>query len=179
MSDPITTLGLFNAIATAGRTIFDLAQGASNSDAKRRLMEIYDTLMGLKRQAAELEDENRALKESLRFKSDDFEFKSPFWYERSHPDQPLCPKCFANQKIGQMSASYNWSGNSRRQCLVCDNGFDMDLMMVSSVEPVRLVPIAGCDNSLHRCRHIRVVRPPRVAHTSLPNVCGPQWGRSR
>ena len=60
--DPQTGITLFNAIAAAGRTIYDLAESASRSDTKRQLMEVYDTLMGLKRDAAELEDQNRELK---------------------------------------------------------------------------------------------------------------------
>ena len=122
MTDPIAALTLFNAIATAGKTLFDVAEGASDSDAKRQLMEVYDTLMGLKRQAAELEDENRALRQKLRFKSDEFEFKSPFWYEKAFPDQALCPRCFANERIGQMADQFESLGYGNiRVCLVCHN----------------------------------------------------------
>lgn len=55
-------LTLFNAIAAAGRTIYDIAQGTSKLEEKQQLMEVYDTLMNLKREAAELEDQNRDLK---------------------------------------------------------------------------------------------------------------------
>jgi hypothetical protein len=119
MTEPLTTLTLFNAIAAAGKTVFDIAQGASNSDAKRQLMEVYDTLMNLKREAADLEDDNRNLKEKLRFKSQDFEFKNPFWYEKIRPDQPLCAKCFASGTIGPMRTIRSEFGTSCT-CLVCD-----------------------------------------------------------
>ncbi len=121
--DAQARLTLFNAIAAAGRTIYDVAQGLSNSDTKRQMMEVYDTLMTLKREAAELEDLNRELKEKLRFKSEDFDFKNPFWYENSHPDRPLCPKCFADKIIAPVGTpNSNQTGTSRR-CLRCGEVF--------------------------------------------------------
>jgi hypothetical protein len=121
MTDPQTGLALFNAIATAGKTVYDIAQGTSKIETKQQLMDVYDTLMSLKREAAELEDENRNLKERLRFNSDDFEFKNPFWYEKAHPDRPLCAKCFAAQKIAPMSEPYEGYATLARHCLVCRN----------------------------------------------------------
>lgn len=119
MTDPAAGLALFNAIATAGKAVYDIAQGTSKIEAKQQLMDVYDTLMNLKRQAAELEDENRNLKERLRFSGDGFEFKNPFWYEKAHPDRPLCPTCFANQKVAPVSDIRRGSGSSWRICLVC------------------------------------------------------------
>jgi uncharacterized protein with PIN domain len=116
-------LTLFNAIATAGRTIYELAQSASSSDTKRQMMDVYDTLMNLKRDAPDLEDQNRELKEKLRFRSDDFEFKNPYWFDKSHPDRALCPKCFADEIVAPVSKpNSNQSGTSRR-CLHCGDVF--------------------------------------------------------
>ena len=113
---------MFNAIASAGKALYDATQGVSNLDTKRQLTEVYDTLMDLKRAASNLEDENHELKERLRFKGDDFEFRNPFWFEKRHSDRPLCPKCFANEKIGPMGESYQSFGSGTiRRCLVCDN----------------------------------------------------------
>jgi hypothetical protein len=114
-------LTLFNAIATAGRTLYDIAQATSKLDEKQQLMEVYDTLMNLKREASELEDQNHDLKEKLRFKGEDFEFKNPFHYDKTHPDRPLCAKCFANDKIGPMSEPQTAADGTFRRCLVCDN----------------------------------------------------------
>jgi hypothetical protein len=113
-------LTLFNAIATAGRTIYDIAQGTSKLEEKQQLMKVYDTLMSLKRSAGDLEDENHDLKAELRFKSDDFEFKNPFWFEKNHPDRPLCPKCFSKRNIGPVAASYDNGSGVFRRCLACD-----------------------------------------------------------
>src|ERR1700674_4820662 len=95
-------LSLFNTIATACKTIFDVAQVTSKMETKQQLMEVYDKLINLKRETDDLEDENHSLKDKLRFKGDEFEFKIPFWYEKRHLDQALCPKCFANEKAAPM-----------------------------------------------------------------------------
>ena len=121
MMEPQAGLTLFNAIATAGKTIYDIAQGTSKLGEKQQLMEVYDTLMNLKREAAELEDQNRDLKERLRFKGEDFEFKNPFYFEKAHLDRPLCAKCLANDKVGPMSEPNAAVGGTFRKCLVCDN----------------------------------------------------------
>lgn len=114
-------LTLFNVIATAGKTIYDVAQGVSKIETKQQLMGVYDSLMDLKRQVAELEDENYNLKSKLRFKSDDFVFKMPFWYEKANPEVPLCAKCFVDEKIAPMGEPYKGNTRTTRTCLVCKN----------------------------------------------------------
>ncbi len=118
-------LTLFNAIAAAGRTIYDIAQGTSKMEEKQQLMEVYDTLMNLKREAAELEDENHDLKAKLRFKSDDFDFKNPFWFDKRHPDRALCPKCFSKEIVAPVAAAPRSTdtGVVYRLCLACDAAF--------------------------------------------------------
>lgn len=123
--DPQSGLTLFNAIATAGKTIYEVAQGTSKLETKQQLMNVYDTLMDLKREAAELEDANRDLRQKLRFRGDDFEFKNPLWYERTHPERPLCPKCFGNEKAAPMSEPFRATGMWRR-CLVCGNAVEVE-----------------------------------------------------
>jgi hypothetical protein len=106
MVDTQTKLTLFNAIATAGKTIYDIAQGTSKLETKQQLMGVYDTLMNLKRDAGDLEDTNRDLKEKLRFKSGDFEFKNPFGFDKNLPDTPLCAKCFSKQIVAPVSVPF-------------------------------------------------------------------------
>lgn len=123
--DPQTRLTLFNAIATAGKTIYDVAQGTSKLEQKQQLMEVYDTLMSLKRDAGDLEDENRELKGKLRFSSNDFEFKNPLWFDKQHPDRALCPKCFSKQIVAPMAEPYD-NGIARfRRCLSCDTAIEV------------------------------------------------------
>jgi hypothetical protein len=120
--DPVTGLGLFNSIAGAARSIAGIATAATNHETKVQLNEVYDTLIGLKQAAADLEGENRALKEQLRFKSDDFEFRTPFYYEKAKPTQPLCAPCFAKQIIAPMGEVERMGSYDGRRCVVCHNG---------------------------------------------------------
>lgn len=83
-------------------------------------MEVYDQLMSLKRNTADLEDQNRELKEKLRFRSEDFDFKNPFWYEKRYPDRPLCPKCRSKQVAAPVGAPYDNGSGVFRRCLTCD-----------------------------------------------------------
>src|SRR5213595_232586 len=99
--DPLTTVTTTWTIAkTAGeisRRLYEFAKSIKERDARQQIDEILDKLRELKQSASELEDENRNLREKLRFKSDDYQFESPFWYDKAHPNQPLCPKCFATK----------------------------------------------------------------------------------
>jgi hypothetical protein len=124
MIDPQSGLTLFNAIATAGKTIFDIAQGTSKIEEKQELMSAYDLLMGLKRQVAELEDENHELKKKLRFRSGDFEFKNPFWFEKAFPERALCPKCFSKQIIAPVGKQYDNGVAIWRKCLTCESAIE-------------------------------------------------------
>jgi hypothetical protein len=125
--DPQAGLTLFNTITSAGKVIYEIAKGTSRLEEKQQLMRVYDTLMSLKRAAGDLEDENHNLKQKLRFKSEDFDFASPFYYEKKHPDQPLCVRCFANGKVGPMGMTYITLDGSFRHCLVCDNRIQVEL----------------------------------------------------
>lgn len=123
--DTQTSLTLFNAIATAGKTLYDIAQSTSKLETKQQLMGVYDALMNLKRQAADLEDENHELKAKLRFKGDEFEFKNPFWYGKGIPTDPLCAKCFYKEIIAPMGELYAATG-VWRACLVCENRVEIE-----------------------------------------------------
>jgi hypothetical protein len=118
---PQEGLALFNAIATAGKTVYEIAQGVTKIETKQQLMEVYDTLINLKRAATDLEDENRDLKAKLRFKQDEYEFRNPFWYDKQYPDRPLCPKCFSKQIAAPVGAPFEDTyGTIYRRCLTCD-----------------------------------------------------------
>lgn len=117
--DPVAGLGLFKAIADAGKAISEIAKSVSDREIKQELNRVYDTLISLKQDAASLEDENRELKEKLRFRADDFDFRNPFYYEENFPERPLCPKCFAAEKVAPMSVAKIGGVRQYRDCLVC------------------------------------------------------------
>jgi len=119
MVDPITGFSLFKTVAEAAKKIAEVAKDAKDYETKKKLGEVHDILISLKQAASDLEDENRELREQLRFKSDEFEFRNPFSYEKKHPDRALCPKCFAAQKIAPVSAPYDNEVAISRKCLAC------------------------------------------------------------
>jgi hypothetical protein len=121
--EPVTTVTTFWTIAkTAGeisRKLYEFGKSLKDREAKQQVDEILDKLRELKQSAADLEDENRELREKLRFKSDAYEFRTPFWYDKAHPDRPLCAKCFAQNVVAPMrEPGHDTTGNYRR-CLVC------------------------------------------------------------
>lgn len=118
MVDPVTGLTLVKAVAETTKKLYDVAIGLKDHAAKQKVDEILDELRALKHVASQLEDDNRALREKLRFKSDQYSFTNPFWYEKGHPEQPLCPKCFTKDIAAPMT-DQKGSNTKYRNCLVC------------------------------------------------------------
>jgi hypothetical protein len=113
---------------TAGeisKKLYQFGQSLKDSDAKRRVDEILDKLRELKQSASELEDENRELREKLRFKGDAYAFYTPFYYDKAHPNRPLCPKCFANNTASPMGEPGQGCTLGSRQCLACGHIIDV------------------------------------------------------
>ncbi len=121
--EPITTVTSALTIAkTAGELIkklIDFGKGLSDRNEKRQVEEMLVTLRDLKQSASELEDQNRELREKLRFKSDDYVFLTPFRYHQDRLDQPLCVKCFAKNVEAQMGEEGVGCTQGNRSCLVC------------------------------------------------------------
>ena len=118
--DPVTGWTVVKNIADATKKLYEVAKGLKDYETKQKLDEVLDELRDLKQQASDLEDENRELRESLRFKSDDFEFKNPFYFEKKHPDRALCPKCFSKHIIAPVAAPYDNGHGVWRECLSCE-----------------------------------------------------------
>ena len=121
--EPVTTITTAWTIAkSAGeisKRLYEFGKSLKDREAKQQIDEILDKVRELKQTASELEDENRELREKLRFKSDDYAFRNPFWYFKANPAQPLCPKCFARQVRAPLGEKdYNCDTGFRR-CLVC------------------------------------------------------------
>jgi hypothetical protein len=121
--EPITTvtaaLSLTKSAAELSKKLYEFGKGLKDREQKREVEEMQDALTEFKRSASELEDENRELREKLRFKSDDYVFRTPFRYHKDRPNEPLCMKCFAKGVVAQMGqAGFDCSPEYRR-CLVC------------------------------------------------------------
>jgi hypothetical protein len=55
-----------------------ISEISKDRDAKQQVDEILDKLRELKQGASELEDQNREPRDKLRFKTGDYEFRTPF-----------------------------------------------------------------------------------------------------
>jgi hypothetical protein len=121
--EPVTTATTVWTIAkTAGeisKKLYEFQKGLKDREAKQHVDEILDKLRELKQSASELEDENRNLREKLRFKSDDYDFRTPFWYPKDSPNRALCAQCFAKQIAAPMGEQGHGCSREYRRCLVC------------------------------------------------------------
>jgi hypothetical protein len=118
--DPAAAWTIAKTAGEITKKLFELGKSLKDREVKQQVDEILDKLRELKQSASELEDENRELREKLRFKSDDYEFRTPFWYDKAHPDRPLCPKCFAKNLAAPMSEPGQITNPDYRRCLGCD-----------------------------------------------------------
>lgn len=121
--EPVTAVTSAWSIAkTAGeisKKLYEFGKSLKDRDAKQHVDEILDELRELKQTASELEDENRELREKLRFKSGDYEFRTPFYYGKDNPHQPLCAKCFSKGIPAPMGELGQGCMEDYRRCLVC------------------------------------------------------------
>jgi len=127
--EPLTTVATAWTIAkTAGeisKKLYEFGKNLKDREAKQQLDEILDKVRGLQQSALELQDENRELREKLRFRSDEYEFRTPFWFHKAQPDQPLCPKCFASNIPAPSGEPGQGCGNGYRLCLVCNQSVEV------------------------------------------------------
>jgi hypothetical protein len=59
-------------------------------------------------------------------KSDDYEFRTPFYYDNARSDQPLCPKCFAKNIPAPMGEPGQGCSTDYRRCLVSENCIEVN-----------------------------------------------------
>jgi hypothetical protein len=139
--EPVTTLTTAWTIAkTAGEIIkklFVLGNSLKDREVKQQIDEILDELRALKQSASELEDENRRLRDKLRFKSDDYEFHTPFWFAKVHSDRPLCAMCFAKEIAAPMGEDGQGCRTGYRRCLVCGSTVEVSIHLRHPRAPVR------------------------------------------
>ena len=123
--EPVTTITtawtITKGVAEVSTKLYEFGKRIKDRDLKQQVDEILDQVRGLKHSASQLEDENRELRERLRFKSDEYEFRHPFYYHNSKPDQPLCPKCFASSVAAPMGEPGQDCSSQYRRCLVCQH----------------------------------------------------------
>jgi hypothetical protein len=121
MPDALGAVQLVSLVTSTIKNVRDLLKAATDDDVKQGLREVLDSLDDLKQRASELTDENRELRDKLRLRGEDFEFRQPFYYEKSKPHTPLCPKCYVNhERVAPMSVSMQTDSAVFRRCLACE-----------------------------------------------------------
>ena len=133
--EPITTittaLGLAKSAGEITSKLNELYKNAKDREIKQQVAELLDQMQELKRSAYALEDENRTLREQLRFKSDSFEFRAPFYYEKNS-EQALCPKCFQEGKAAPMGEQGQGCVGNHRKCLACHHLVEVEKRQTQS-----------------------------------------------
>jgi hypothetical protein len=112
-------LSIAKAAGDISKKLYELGKSVKDRETRQHIDEIVDQLRDLKQSASELEDDNRALREKLRFRSDEYDFRTPFWYSKQHPNRPLCAKCFAKGIAAPMGEPGLQCDPDYRRCLVC------------------------------------------------------------
>jgi hypothetical protein len=126
--EPITVTtawGIAKSAAEISKKLYEFGKSLKDREAKQQVDEILDTVRELKQSASQLEEENRELREKLRFKADEYEFRTPFWYHKTNPRQPLCAKCFAGNVHAPMGEPGQGCTDEYRRCLVCDQAVEV------------------------------------------------------
>jgi hypothetical protein len=123
--EPITAvtgaLTLVKSVADVSKKLNEVWKGLKDRETKQQVEAILDNLHDLKQSAAKLEDENRELRDKLRFKSDYYVFRTPFWYGKDNPIQAFCAKCFTQQIAAPMGEPGVGCNEAYRRCLACHN----------------------------------------------------------
>src|SRR6266852_5470297 len=123
--EPITAvtaaLSLTKSAGELSKKLYEFGKGLKDREQKRQVEEMLDTLTEFKREASQLEDQIRDLREKLRFKSDEYVFRTPFHYHKDRPNEALCAVCFAKNIAGHMGEPGVGVRMNYRLCLVCRN----------------------------------------------------------
>lgn len=119
---------LFNTIATAAKTVGNLAKGATEIEEKQQLNEVYDVLIGLKQSVAELEDDNRALKNQNQELQEQLSLRQAMvrqgdnnYFYQEGDEVPFCPVCWEKdgKPVHLTAVMEDTPGYRKRKCRVC------------------------------------------------------------
>lgn len=100
MADPISTA--ITAVQATLRVISEIAKRMRDAELSDRLQDAYDRLADLRREAFNLQDENRRLTQenqelrAKRVREDEMEFDGLVWWRKISGQKtgPFCPTCW-------------------------------------------------------------------------------------
>ncbi len=124
----LTTVQLVGGLAASAKNALDVAKASSDHELKAAMSELYDSVLDVKGRVLDLDEENRRLKEELAKKD---EIIGPvgvngFFYYKSKPENPLCPKCWqgSKSKNAVFLTEDNAYGTAGYKCIICNYKFD-------------------------------------------------------
>jgi hypothetical protein len=120
----LTTVQIVSGLAASAKNAVDLAKASSNNELKAALGELRNSVLDVKARVLDLDEENRNLKAQLarREEIEGPDAKFGYFYFKSRPDKPLCPKCYqsAQSSTTFMGPRYKQGSYTRRTCPVCN-----------------------------------------------------------
>ena len=120
----LTTMQIVSGLAASAKNAVDLAKSTSNNELKGAVSELYDSVLDVKARVLELDEKVRSLKAQLaqRDEIEGPEAKFGYFYFKSKPDEPLCPKCYQSVPPNpvNMGPRDQRSGGMMRFCPVCN-----------------------------------------------------------
>jgi len=126
----LTTVQIVSGLAASAKNAVDLAKSTSNNELKGAVSELYDSVLDVKARVLDLDEEVRALKAQLATRE---EITGPdehfgYFYLRSRPNEPLCPKCCQSAQPSPtfMGPRYKQGSYIRRTCPVCNFSHNED-----------------------------------------------------
>jgi hypothetical protein len=126
----LTTVQIVSGLAASAKNAVDLAKSTSNNELKGAVSELYDSVLDVKARVLELDEEVRTLKAQLATRE---EVTGPdgnfgYFYFKSRPNEPLCPKCYQSAQSGPtfMGPRYKQGSYIRRTCPVCNFSHNED-----------------------------------------------------
>lgn len=120
---PLATAQLVASVVNTAKAARDLARDTTNHELKEKIGEVYEGLMDLRERLLNVDEENRRLKVELTKRAEIDGPVPPFGYffDKRHPEDPLCPRCYqaTESRIAYMGPQYSLNGSVRRDCRLC------------------------------------------------------------
>ena len=120
----LTTVQIISGLAASAKNAVDLAKSTTNNELKFAVSELYDSVLDVKARVFDLDEEVRKLQTRLAQREEivgpDAQFG--YFYFKSKPDEPLCPKCYQSVPPNpvNMGPRDQRAGGMMRFCPVCN-----------------------------------------------------------
>jgi len=112
-------MSIFEGLEAAAETL----RKADKIPEYKEILEAMGTIRGLEQRLHDAAQKIRSLEAEIEKRSVVDGPLPPFGYffDKQHPDSPLCPKCYQakDSQLSFMGPAKSWSGGIRRACRIC------------------------------------------------------------